>query len=244
MRRSTSLAALLAALLFCTHRPTDTAPARRGPDIVIIDTGSEAAFRGTLNLARTCRECWHKHGTWMAITLEDQLNMLNALPVQATMTVYKNTKDIIDGVRGAIGLAPRVISMSLAGTEYEQREYDAIKEAVDHNILVVAAAGNSGLAHPEYPAGYKLPCVVAVSSTKGGHIAQWAHRASVGEIYLEAMPGEDGTSYSTQRAAAYALVYFQEHPLDTCKQAKAYLVERFGSVQTPLKSGNERSQRL
>jgi hypothetical protein len=217
--------------------PSATGDARlpKRPDIVIIDTGSMQSFKGTLNMEKNCVKCWHEHGTAMAMTLESQLLSLGAKPVQATQIVYYTIADLPAKIRQAVALKPRVISMSIAGEEPSEVEMNAVKLATDAGILVVAAAGNQGFVHTEYPAGYDLPCLVSVSTRVGPKIAVWNNPASPGDIYLPYVRGEFGTSFSTQRAAAFALYYFQKNSRGTCKSAEEWLTLKFGSVQPALK---------
>lgn len=61
----------------------------------------------------------------------------------------------------------RVISASWGSTQNSRALRDVIKKAGDEGILFVAAAGNNGDnsdVRPHYPAGYRLPNVIAVAA--------------------------------------------------------------------------------
>ena len=55
-----------------------------------------------------------------------------------------NYKNIADAINYAISQNVDVISMSLGGLESNENIYEAIKNAINRNILVVCAAGNDG----------------------------------------------------------------------------------------------------
>ena len=68
-------------------------------------------------------------------------------------------KGIIDSINFAINQRVDIISMSLGTSEDITQLHQAIKKAVDSNILVVCAAGNEGDSRADtdkfsYPAGY------------------------------------------------------------------------------------------
>ncbi|ARU62432.1 peptidase S8 [Tumebacillus avium] len=73
------------------------------------------------------------------------------------------TSDIVDGVYFAVDNGADVLSMSLGGGGATQAFQDAINYAWNNNRIVVAAAGNSGVSTPSYPAAYNN--VVSVAAT-------------------------------------------------------------------------------
>lgn len=78
--------------------------------------------------------------------------------------------DVAQGIRYAACLLPSpkparcadVINMSLGGEGGNSPIADAVSEAIDNGVIVVAAAGNSATAVPSYPAAY--PGVISVSA--------------------------------------------------------------------------------
>lgn len=77
--------------------------------------------------------------------------------------------DIIDGMNFAVDNGAKVINMSLGGGDYGQLESDAVTYALNHNVLVVVAAGNDGtnndgVATPIYPCNYAQDNVVCVAA--------------------------------------------------------------------------------
>lgn len=67
------------------------------------------------------------------------------------------------GIVRATDLGARVIDLSLGGPAGEPTLQQAVAYAASKGVLVVAAAGNSGLATPFYPASY--PGVISVGGT-------------------------------------------------------------------------------
>jgi thermitase len=70
---------------------------------------------------------------------------------------------IINGITWAANHGARVVSLSLGGTGYSQSLCDAVTNAIAHNVLVVAAAGNNGSSQAFYPAA--CPGAVGVAAT-------------------------------------------------------------------------------
>lgn len=80
---------------------------------------------------------------------------------------------IARGVRWAYQKGAHIISMSLGSSSYSREIHDAIKEAVANNVIVVAAAGNSGPGTINYPGAHpEVVCVGAVDAA--GRIANFS----------------------------------------------------------------------
>ena len=77
-------------------------------------------------------------------------------------TGWTDVSTEIDGINWAILNGADVINLSLGGPGVSQSEQDAIRAAYNNGIVVVAAAGNDGVA-TYYPAAY--PECMAVAST-------------------------------------------------------------------------------
>ncbi|MEO7804443.1 MAG: S8 family serine peptidase [Actinomycetota bacterium] len=80
-----------------------------------------------------------------------------------------NDADIVEGVAWAVDNGARVINLSLGGASSSQTLEYGIQYALDRDVVVVAAAGNSGdgVSCPHLPVGYPAGYagVIAVSST-------------------------------------------------------------------------------
>ncbi len=70
---------------------------------------------------------------------------------------------VAQGIRWAVDHGANIINASLGGGDTSPVQDDAIKYAVDHNVLIVAAAGNTPDGKPHYPAA--SPGVLAVGAT-------------------------------------------------------------------------------
>ncbi len=91
-----------------------------------------------------------------------KLLVLKALNGQGTGTIKSITEAVDYAVNwtGPNGEKVRVISMSLGGPDDDQALHTAIQNAVQHNILVVCAAGNQGdgsaqTTETSYPGAYE-----------------------------------------------------------------------------------------
>ncbi len=78
------------------------------------------------------------------------------------------TAGVMAGAQWAADNGAHVISMSLGGGDFDQAESDLYAALVaNHNVVIVAAAGNSNSNQPHYPSGYaSVISVAAVDSAK------------------------------------------------------------------------------
>jgi len=75
--------------------------------------------------------------------------------------------NIIEGLNWAGENGIDIVVMSFGGTQYSKILEDTINQAYSQNILVIAAAGNSGTSSVDYPAAYpKVVCVGAVDQNR------------------------------------------------------------------------------
>ncbi|HEY3268928.1 MAG TPA: S8 family serine peptidase [Armatimonadota bacterium] len=118
------------------------------------------------------------------------------LPIQVLNTADGGTvEDEIDGIYYAVDHGAQIISMSLGDYTYTPFEQDAVDYAWEHNVLVVAAAGNDGVAcgggagqnRPLYPAANNH--VLAVGAT--GPDDSVASYSNTGPYVGIAAPGGD-----------------------------------------------------
>ena len=81
-----------------------------------------------------------------------------------------NISKIIQAIDYAIYRDVRVINASLGGdlNNASEAEYDAVKKAIDHGIVIIAAAGNNNSNtdwQPSYPAAYPLRGLISVGAS-------------------------------------------------------------------------------
>ena len=193
------------------------ANAGAGVTVAVIDTGIDLTHPdlqanivggyNAINPALSANDD-NGHGTHVAGTIAGVDNTIGVLGVapQASLLAVKVLdaqgsgyySDIIEGIQWSIGKA-QVINMSLGGTTSIQSFHDAVKQAYNAGIVIVAAAGNSGPKDNtvNYPAKY--PEVIAVSATDSSNkLPRWSSRGPEVEL---AAPG--ASIYSTARGGGY-----------------------------------------
>lgn len=124
--------------------------------------------------------------------------------------------DVVRAVNKAVDVGVNVINMSLAGEFDSKYLEEAVKNAREHGILVVCAAGNESTGSPEYPAAYQVG--LSVGGSWGDSLVSYsnfginanivapcsAYTTSKDNLYLFA----NGTSFSTPYVSgAAALIY-------------------------------------
>lgn len=141
--------------------------------------------------------------------------------------------DVAAGIDHAREHGARVINLSLVLSEPSFAVGDAISQATDEGILVVAAAGNNASGVPVYPAAY--PEVMAVAATDeadrragcsnyGSHISVSA--PGEGILSLEPTRAEGlwvapcGTSTAAPHVSALAALLFAQDPTRTPAQVR------------------------
>jgi len=146
------------------------------------------------------------HGTHVAGIIAALNNSIGVVGVGPKIDLYAikvlnasgsgYLSDVIEGLDWAVSNGMQVVNMSLGTSQDVQSFHDAISNAYNAGIAIVAAAGNSGGA-VSYPAAY--PEVIAVSATdEANQIASWSSRGP--EVDLAA-PGVN--IYSTYKGSTY-----------------------------------------
>jgi subtilisin len=147
------------------------------------------------------------HGTHVAGIIAALNNSIGVVGVGPKIDLYAikvlnasgsgYLSDVIEGLDWARTHGMQVVNMSLGTSQDVQSFHDAILNAYNAGVVIVAAAGNSGGA-VSYPAAY--PEVIAVSATdQSNQIASFSSRGP--EIDLAA-PGVG--IYSTYKGQSYA----------------------------------------
>jgi len=108
---------------------------------------------------------------------------------------------VAEGIRQAVDRGADIINLSLGGESYSQTLQQATDYAYSHNVLVVAAAGNSGDSAMMYPAGN--PNVLAVGATTANDtLADFSTHNSSVDV---SAPGEEiASTYWSSGSHAYA----------------------------------------
>ncbi|WP_144394417.1 S8 family serine peptidase [Pleionea sediminis] len=96
------------------------------------------------------------------------------------------SSDLSEAVRTCVANGANVINMSLGGSLSTELENEAMQEAYNNDVLLVAAAGNAGTERHAYPASYdSVISVGAVDANK-----QWANFSQYTDQLELAAPGE------------------------------------------------------
>ena len=175
-----------------------------GIKVAILDTGIQYNhndlknnIKGGVNFAFpypdgcTSYICWtdrNGHGTHVSGTVAAEDNEIGVIGVAPESNLYAVKvlsdsgsgyySDVIQGLEWAMNNNMHIISMSLGGTYDSQTLHDAIDAARTANVIVVAAAGNSGDGNPDtdnmiYPAKYDS--VISVGATDSNdNVASWS----------------------------------------------------------------------
>jgi hypothetical protein len=142
------------------------------------------------------------HGTAMAQTILDSIatktggsTSVRILPVDVYGSGEStSTFNVANGIVQAVNNGANIINLSLGGTGDSTVLQGVIDQVVKQGIPVYAAAGNSPVTTPTYPAAY--PGVIAVTATDNtGQIASYANRGSFIDI---AAPGDNVVGFNGQ----------------------------------------------
>ncbi len=142
--------------------------------------------------------------------------------------------NISRGIRWAAGEGADIINLSLGSGQRSRILRDAVNYATRQGSLVVASSGNSGKAHPKYPAAY--PQVVAVGATDlrdrmtsfTSH-GPWLDLVAPGVNIASTVPGDGyaiggGTSFSAPLVAGVAALVLGKHPRWSVEQLRSALL--------------------
>jgi type VII secretion-associated serine protease mycosin len=186
------------------------------------------------------------HGTWVAAIVAANTNngigiagvspSARILPVKVLDSSGNGTDaDIAAGITWAVDHGADVINLSLGASQENAVVRRAVEYALEHDVVVVASAGNTASAAPQYPAAY--PGVVAVAATDwNGDLAPFSGRGSWIDI---AAPGVDitsarsrssyeamsGTSYAVPIVSGVAALVHSLHASLTAPEVVSQLLE-------------------
>ena len=153
-----------------------------GMKIAVLDTGiathSDLTIAGGVFYKGSSYIDDNGHGTHVAGIIAAKNNEIGVIGVAPNAELYAvkvldstgsgNVSDVVSGIDWAIDHQMDIINMSLGSSSYSSLLEDAVNQAYDSGILLVAAAGNSGtrkttIENVEYPA--KFGSVIAVAAT-------------------------------------------------------------------------------
>jgi thermitase len=153
----------------------------------------------------------HGHGTHVAGTIAAAMNNLTGTPAEAEgvagvapnarLLAYKvcradGTCDdfaIQQAIARAIADGANVINMSLGQSAYSQSLDDAVQDAWNAGLVIVAGAGNDGVTAPFYPAAFDN--VISVAAFDADHrrasfsnYGSWVDVSAPGDIIMSTYP--------------------------------------------------------
>jgi subtilisin family serine protease/subtilase family serine protease len=199
------------------------------PFTVVIDGQSitcPAGSHGFNAIDHTCNPADdHDHGTHLSGTIGAAGNDVNGVvgvnwttSIMAIKFLDSQGSGTMAGAVAAIDFAiqakqafpqlanVRVLNASWGDIEFSQALLDAILEANDHDMLLVAAAGNYGISNellPMYPATYDAPNIISVAATTNTDERAFFSNYGPNTVHLGA-PGKD--IFSTTRNGGYAFL--------------------------------------
>ncbi len=222
-----------------------------GAIVAVLDSGVEAhpdlpAMTGGFNTVdeNTNTAAVTAHGTMVAgsmtaitnngIGINATVEGITVMPIRVCRADGCAFGDVAEGIIWAVDHGADVVNLSLGGGHSSVTEA-AVNYANDHDVLVVASAGNNGAAgNPTiYPAA--LPGVLGVGAYDNDAPTSWASNGSWVEI---SAPGEavatlstggnyvlgKGTSFASPQVAAAAALLRSVHPTATASEIRAALV--------------------
>ncbi len=211
------------------------------------------------------------HGTFVSGVIAAASNNIGIVGVARNVRIMPikvldcyGAGDSIATARGILYAAhngARVINLSLGGVQDAQIVVDAINEATNDGVLVVAAAGNDGKGTVSFPA--RLPNVLAVAASSIANAGQrapfsnWGPEidvAAVGEDVVGTLPASrcgyllqclpagpyakgDGTSFSTPQVSGLAALMISLNPALTPAQI-TNIIEESATALVPGSTPN------
>ena len=193
------------------------------------------------------------HGTHVAGTIAAMNNGIGATGVAYNAEImairmgdvsddgyFTNGGSLGDAIRYAVNNGANVINMSLGWSDSTDLG-NALAYAASHNVVVVSAAGNSGLSSPGVPASYATQhgiAVGAVDSTKtmayfsnrAGSDSNMQYVVAPGVSVYSTLPGNtyaswDGTSMASPHVAGVAALILSANPNLTAAQVEHIITE-------------------
>lgn len=156
---------------------------------------------------------------------------------------------LAEGIRYAVDQGARVINLSIAGPQDDKPVRKAVAYAVQHDVVVVAAAGNQQAntpsTMPSYPAGY--PDVIGVGAidingarTGPSQIGPYVDLVAPGDSVLTTtrVAGhayQSGTSFAAAYVTGTAALIRAEWP----KLTAAQVTKRLLATATPARGGQD-----
>jgi Subtilisin-like serine proteases len=151
---------------------------------------------------------------------------------------------VMKGIAYSVNQGAKVINLSLGGALTDSVERAFYEEDLArHNVLIVAAAGNDGIANMGFPASFKgVMAVGSVNQTqKLSNFSCYGYGMSVvapGEGIMSTFPGGtyamiDGTSMAAPFVSGAAALVWSKHPEWTAQQVRQRLEQTANDLGDP-----------
>jgi hypothetical protein len=139
------------------------------------------------------------------------------------------------GIEYAVRAGAKVISCSWGGDQSYRQAQDVVDYAYEHDVMVLASAGNVGNNEPQYPAAYENVIAVAATNENDRKAAyssygEWVDISAPGDDILSARHGSryqlmSGTSMACPFAASVAILIRSTYNWMNVEEATSCLLE-------------------
>lgn len=140
-----------------------------------------------------------------------------------------------EGIQYAVRAGAKVLSLSWGGYGNSDVARAIVEYAHDHNVVVIAAAGNDNVSQIHYPAGYQT--IIAVAATDDNdrragfsNYGDWIDVSAPGENILSTIPGNryeylSGTSMACPYVAGEAILIRSAFPNMSADEVRTIIEE-------------------